>query len=97
MMKVLPLVHKMGQDLKREEKLKFKYLKSASVNLRIRAKDVASNVYKIDEANSACDDSDWLQEVIELIVDKLGDDKKKQRAFLNGLRRRESLLGLFND
>ena len=66
-----------GKDLKYESKLRFKMLKETAENLRKRSKAVAADGYAIKDSDSFCDDSDWLLDVLMLIVDRTGDDKEK--------------------
>ena len=65
-----PELRKARAELHRDEKRKFSDLQKAAQVLQVRAKDVSSQLYHLEMTDIACEDSDWLKEIIELAVDR---------------------------
>jgi len=94
LLKLIPLLKEEGQDLHRDEKRKFKDLYNAAITLKVRSKDVEGIIYDVDGADGLCDSSDFIQDSVELLFDRLGYKQTKRDDFLGGLRNMKSELNI---
>lgn len=71
-------VTKLGFTFKHTMKQKWSRFRDALSAARRAAKDFASDIYKLHDSDQACEDADWLVDLIYLITDRTGDDKEAQ-------------------
>ncbi len=66
-----------GKGLKQEAKMKFNQMQRSAKAFKASVKNVSREGYSIKQADSFCDDSDWLTELLLLLVDRVGDNEEK--------------------
>lgn len=66
-----------GFDLKKDEKAKINSLLVQARRLKMLSKSLSSPIYKIEAAEMACNDSDWLAEILLLLMDRVGENDEK--------------------
>ena len=70
---------KIGKELKYESKQRFTRMIQAGKAFRSLVKDLAKEGYSIKDADGFCDDSDYLLDLLQLIVDKAKDEDSMTR------------------
>ena len=68
---------KVRLQLREKEKQQFGALVTKAKELKVMSKQVASSIYRIDQVEQACEDSDWLYEFILLLIDRTGENEDK--------------------
>ena len=77
------ILNKLGAEISRDEKVKYKNTCRAGKTFKVWLKDLAKQIYKIDIAEDVLNDTDTLYDTIMLIMDRCGgkmpilDDIKK--------------------
>jgi hypothetical protein len=66
-----------GKCLRHEQKMRFNMMNQSGKDFKIRTRDVAKTGYRISDADNFCKDSDWLRDILMLIVDRVGDNDEK--------------------
>ena len=69
-------------DVKRDWRFMMDYLKKA----KIMAKDFTKIVYRLNEADSACQDSDDILDLIRIYVNRAGNDREIGDRIRNAVR-----------
>ena len=65
----------LGKDLRQTDKMKFKMAKEKAKQLQNLMNDITYNIYHMDETEAALNDSDYLSDLIALIIDRIGADE----------------------
>lgn len=88
------ILQRMSANIHYGELKQFKKCLVAAQNLKAVSKKVSSPIYDIEEADSALNDSDWIQEIILLIIDRVGDNRDKSVQIIDFLKNMKSELNL---
>lgn len=87
----------MGKELRQSERMKFNNMASTAKRLQMQTKIVTEEFYKVPAVNLACEESDYMYDLIMLIVDRIGDDSntmQKLRATI--FNQFKSTLGIYD-
>lgn len=71
-------LNRLDLDLRHETKRRWNDMRQAIKTARIRTKIFTEEMYAITEAEDACDDSDYLKDLLLLICDRVGNDDDTQ-------------------
>jgi hypothetical protein len=77
---------RIGNELAREEKMKFNRMADASRKLKAASKEVTKSFYKVETVEAAVDDSDYFAKLILLIVDRIGENEELQQQLVELIR-----------
>lgn len=88
------ILQRMSANIHYGELKQFKKCLVAAQNLKAVSKKVSSPIYNLRDVDSALDDSDWLQDIIHLIIDRVGDNREKANEIVQYLRNMKSELNL---
>ena len=80
-------VERLGYQFKNDTKQKWKYALQATHAAQRAWKRFAEEIYQLDDADQACEDSDWFANLVVLIADRVGDNEKRQEMVKNMLLR----------
>lgn len=80
-------VERLGYQFKNDTKQKWKYALQATHAAQRAWKRFAEEIYQLDDADQACEDSDWFADIVVLIADRVGDNEKRQEMVKNMLLR----------
>lgn len=86
----------LGVGFRQEDKYNFNQMLSHVKAARKWAEKSALPIYEMSEVDDACADSDWWYNMIKLIDDRLGDDRRKTNMLLEFILAMPSEVGLFN-
>lgn len=81
--RLAPLV---GKTFKHEKKQNFNMLVEAARMTRIRAKIVASDSYVGDMVDDFCDDAEFIEKLIMLVVKHVGASGEKENQLINYIK-----------
>ena len=88
---------KIERDLRFQDKHALKELCAALGVVKKKSAEFAKLIYKGKQADIACANSDYLSEVIKLIVDRTGDDDKSKRTVINAIMRVSSKMKFYDE
>lgn len=88
-------VHKLGFNLKHDCKRRWKLAVEATDKAKRAWAQFAKEMYNLEDAEAACDDSDWFADIILLIADRVGDNDKRQDMVRNMLLRLKSETNIY--
>ena len=88
------ILEKMAVKVNHGELKEFKKMLVEAKALKERSKKIAKPIYELKEVDSAVTDSDWLLEMVLLLVDRVGDNPDKAEAVLNFLKNQKSEINL---
>lgn len=80
-------VERLGYQFKKDTKQKWKYALQATQAAQRAWKRFAEEIYELDDADQACEDSDWFADIVVLIADRVGDSDQRQQMVKNMLLR----------
>ena len=86
----------LGVAFNQSDKYNFKQMLSHVDAAKKWAEKSALPIYKADYSEDMCADSDWWYNMIKLIDDRLGEDKRKTNMFLEYLLAMPSEIGIFD-
>ena len=89
-------VEKFGYDLKREAKRRWGMFVESLQRTRLLAKVFSEYMYEIERVDDACDDSDYISEMVVLLCDRVGDNLEKRKELRNMLRSMPSEIGVYD-
>ena len=84
----------LGKDLRQTDKMKFKMAKEKAKQLQNLMNDITYNIYHMEETDSALNDSDYLSDLIALIIDRTGMDEKISSEIMEMIRALPSKLNI---
>lgn len=89
-------VEKFGYDLKREAKRRWGMFVESLKRTRLLAKVFSEYMYEIELVDDACDDSDYISEMVVLLCDRVGDNLEKRKELRNMLLSMPSEIGVYD-
>lgn len=89
-------VEKFGYDLKREAKRRWGMFVESLKRTRLLAKVFSEYMYEIERVDDACDDSDYISEMVVLLCDRVGDNLEKRKELRNMLLSMPSEIGVYD-
>ena len=89
-------VEKFGFDLKREAKRRWGMFVESLKRTRLLAKVFSEYMYEIERVDDACDDSDYISEMVVLLCDRVGDNLEKRKELRNMLLSMPSEIGVYD-
>ena len=89
-------VEKFGFDLKRESKRRWNMFVESLKRTRLLAKVFSEYMYEIERVDDACDDSDYISEMVVLLCDRVGDNLEKRKELRNMLLSMPSEIGVYD-
>lgn len=89
-------VEKFGYDLKREAKRRWNMFVESLKRTRLLAKVFSEYMYEIERVDDACDDSDYISEMVVLLCDRVGDNLEKRKELRNMLLSMPSEIGVYD-
>ena len=95
LMDALCRVEKLGFQFKNDTKQKWKYALQATRSAQRAWKRFAEEIYQLDDADQACEDSDWFADIVVLIADRVGDNEKRQEMVKHMLLRLKTECGIY--
>ena len=84
----------LGKDLRQTDKMKFKMAKEKARQLQNLMNDITYNIYHMGETEAALNDSDYLSDLIALIIDRTGMDDKTSMQIKEMIRALPSKLNI---
>jgi len=84
----------LGKDLRQTDKMKFKMAKEKARQLQNLMNDITYNIYHMGETEAALNDSDYLSDLIALIIDRTGMDDKTSLQIKEMIRALPSKLNI---
>lgn len=84
----------LGKDLRQTDKMKFKMAKEKARQLQNLMNDITYNIYHMGETEVALNDSDYLSDLIALIIDRTGMDDKTSLQIKEMIRALPSKLNI---
>lgn len=88
-------VERLGYQFKNDTKQKWKYALQATHAAQRAWKRFAEEIYQLDDADQACEDSDWFADIVVLIADRVGDNEKRQEMVKNMLLRLKTVCDIY--
>lgn len=89
-------VEKFGYDLRREAKRRWNMFVESLKRTRLLAKVFSEYMYEIERVDDACDDSDYISEMVVLLCDRVGDNLEKRKELRNMLLSMPSEIGVYD-
>lgn len=89
-------VEKFGYDLRREAKRRWNMFVESLKRTRLLAKVFSEYMYEIERVDDACDDSDYISEMVVLLCDRVGDNFEKRKELRNMLLSMPSEIGVYD-
>lgn len=89
-------VEKFGYDLRREAKRRWNMFVESLKRTRLLAKVFSEYMYEIECVDDACDDSDYISEMVVLLCDRVGDNLEKRKELRNMLLSMPSEIGVYD-
>lgn len=89
-------VEKFGYDLRREAKRRWNMFVENLKRTRLLAKVFSEYMYEIERVDDACDDSDYISEMVVLLCDRVGDNLEKRKELRNMLLSMPSEIGVYD-
>ena len=89
-------VEKFGYDLRREAKRRWGMFVESLKRTRLLAKVFSEYMYEIERVDDACDDSDYISEMVVLLCDRVGDNLEKRKELRNMLLSMPSEIGVYD-
>lgn len=86
---------KIGQFISEDQKRKFSYAKNQIKKAKEITEKIAKPIYKISDADSACSDSDYLYELLKLVIDRTSDTDESKKEMLEYLMQKPSVMNIY--
>lgn len=97
MIDAICLFERNGCTLRHEEKRKFVKMVEAAKTLKYATKDFTKAMYGCNIADKCCYSSDFFSDIIKLIWDRVGEDKKRMKSVRNAVKRFKSELEFYKE
>lgn len=78
---------KLGKWFQRDEKMRFKKAAKLSKDLLKATKEITEPMYDITDVDNACIDSDYLLEVILLVINRTDETEESKTAMLEYIKK----------
>lgn len=90
------ILRRFGATFEREDKMNFKRLAKSLQDAQKCARRCCIGLYRHEQADDFCSDSDWWYNIIRLIADRTGEDELKTKQVINWLVTMPSVLNMFD-
>lgn len=97
MMDAQSRVERLGFDLKHDCKQRWRMAVRQTELAKRAWASFASEMYTLDDAAQACDDSDYFADLILLIADRVGDNQRRQQMVRNMIKRLKSEAHIYDE
>lgn len=78
---------KLGKCFQRDEKMRFKKAAKLAKDLLKATKEITEPMYDITNVDDACIDSDYLLEVIQLVINRTDETEESKTAMLEYIKK----------
>lgn len=78
---------KLGKCFQRDEKMRFKKAAKLAKDLLKATKEITEPLYNITDIDNACIDSDYLLEVIQLVINRTDETEESKKAMLEYIKK----------
>lgn len=78
---------KLGKRFQRDEKMRFKKAAKLAKDLLKATKEITEPMYDITNVDDACIDSDYLLEVIQLVINRTDETEESKTAMLEYIKK----------
>lgn len=78
---------KLGKCFQRDEKMRFKKAAKLAKDLLKATKEITEPMYDITDVDNACIDSDYLLEVIQLVINRTDETEESKTAMLEYIKK----------
>ena len=78
---------KLGKCFQRDEKMRFKKAAKLAKDLLKATKEITEPMYNINNVDDACIDSDYLLEVIQLVINRTDETEESKTAMLEHIKK----------
>lgn len=90
-------VEQLGFDLKHDCKQRWRFAVRQTELAKRAWASFAREMYTLNDAAQACDDSDYMADLILLIADRVGDNRKRQQMVRNMIKRLKSEVHIYDE
>lgn len=97
MMDAQTRVERLGFDLKQDCKQRWRMAMRQTELAKRAWASFAREMYAIEDAAQACDDSDYFADLILLIADRVGDSHRRQQMVRNMIKRLKSEVHIYDE
>lgn len=80
-------LRKLDKELHRDEKKRFKTAVSILKDAIKATKQITEPLYQIKDVDDACNDSDFLCEVVKLVINRTDDSEESKKAMLEHIKK----------
>lgn len=86
---------KIGQFISEDQKKKFAYAKNQIRKAKVITEKIAKPIYRISDSDDACNDSDYLYEILKMIIDRTSDTDESKKEMLQYLMQKPSVMNIY--
>ena len=97
MMDAQTRVERLGFDLKQDCKQRWRMAMRQTELAKRAWASFAREMYALEDAAQACDDSDYFADLILLIADRVGDSRRRQQMVRNMIKRLKSEVHIYDE
>lgn len=97
MMDAQTRVERLGFDLKQDCKQRWRMAMRQTELAKRAWASFAREMYALEDAAQACDDSDYFADLILLIADRVGDNHRRQQMVRNMIKRLKSEAHIYDE
>lgn len=97
MMDAQTRVERLGFDLKQDCKQRWRMAMRQTELAKRAWASFAREMYALEDAAQACDDSDYFADLILLIADRVGDSHRRQQMVRNMIKRLKSEVHIYDE
>lgn len=97
MMDAQTRVERLGFDLKHDCKQRWRMAMRQTELAKRAWASFAREMYTLEDAAQACDDSDYFADLILLIADRVGDSHRRQQMVRNMIKRLKSEVHIYDE
>ena len=97
MMDAQTRVERLGFDLKHDCKQRWRMAMRQTELAKRAWASFAREMYALEDAAQACDDSDYFADLILLIADRVGDSHRRQQMVRNMIKRLKSEVHIYDE
>jgi len=85
-----------GKDLRQSDKMKFKMCLNYAKQLQNLMNNVTYDIYHMEETTAALDDSDYISDIIALIIDRSGNNPLIANEIMENIKKLPTKLNIIN-
>ena len=83
MMEAEAAIGRIGSELTQDNKRRFNRCRKITSDAKRAAMEIATEIYRVNSADEACADSDFLAEAVKLVVTRTGKGGKSENEMLD--------------